>query len=162
MFEIDVPLSVVAGGVATSILDLSVPDGVLGDIAIVCAQVVPLVAITHLVAMLQRVFTASVGQLQQALRVSHRRFWSAMAVHGALSIVCFIVGAYAGPSVALSSPPPASAGALCGAALFAINVLALLYVAFTVSIVMCRQTNRSNGLFWWFSFNIVSCRRFRS
>jgi hypothetical protein len=38
MFEIDVPLSVVAGGVATSILDLSVPDGVLGDIAILVAH----------------------------------------------------------------------------------------------------------------------------
>lgn len=134
-----------AGGVATSILDLSVPDGVLGDTAILVAQVIPLVAITHLVGMLQRVFTASVGQLQQALRVTHRRFWSAMGVHSALSVVCLIVGAYTGPSVALASPPPASAGALCGAALFAVNVLALLYVAFTVRVLLFAvHTRHSN------------------
>jgi hypothetical protein len=134
-----VPLSVIAGGVATSILDLSVPSGVMGDIAVVCAQVVPLVAMTHLIAMLRRVFSASVGQLQQALRVSHRRFWSAFAVHVVLSVVCLVVGAYTVPiGDAMSAdgvvlPPPASAGALCGAALYAVNVFALLYNAFTVS-----------------------------
>lgn len=135
------PLSVVAGGVATSILDLSVPSGELGDIAVVCAQMVPLVAMTHLIAMLRRVFAASVGQLQQALRVSHRRFWSAFAVHVALSVVCLVVGAYAAPIGGAMQgdgtvlPPVVAAGALCGAALYAVNVFALLYNAFTVSFV---------------------------
>ncbi len=92
-----VPASAAVGGAAAAVLGATVEREWAGsEVAVVCAQLVPVLASTHALVTLRRLFGGSFAELQAAQRDTHRRFGQWLAAHLLVSAACVALACAAG------------------------------------------------------------------